>query len=625
MAITDSARRFAASSDPATVRGLMAPLVAAAGAGEMTAAQRRSFVHRILSAHVVGGPSTDELIDWLFEHISTSDWSTLFGKAVEAELPRALVAAVRDRLDLSHEEAFRLAPENPREALVGVLKALDQHLAAVLPDRRLLDGMRVSRIMADVYTRLATPRGWRRRRIPRCCLDGERITQLKEKRDTDRLPEAYVGLINELQREDLRLSLQLLAAPATDTAPGQTKMREDDFQSLFRVESPLRLGISSANASDNHARTKEQGGKTLNVGVDLAIGATGPAPPLSVTVRRLADARLVLRSLSSDFKADFEANRKGDAAAQADLFFAYRRGGDEALRMVKQGLVHAGVVRPDTDDVVADISRFTGGGGLEIVTSSRVLRGSGLGTSSILAAAILKVLYRLGGDPAGTPEKEYPALYDRSVLLEQSLGLNSGWQDARGVRGGPSAVKDFYAPPSAGLPTPEVTFIAVDEDRFTDRILLFDTGIGRAATRGLNVVLDAYLRRDRDRYPAIVESLAIHDDMVTALRGGEYDELGRLGRRYWQLRCILDAEATNDALRHLFEAPELAELSAGGLMTGAGGGGFALIIAREGAGGQLRHRLGQLKERPQYANSAVVDYRLNSDGIQLTEEPTEER
>ena len=624
MAIADSVRQFATSTDAPTLRGLMAPLTTAARAGEMTAAHRRSFVHRILSAHVAGGPATEELIDWLFERISAADWSTVFGKAVEAELPRALVAAVRDRLDLSHEEAFRLAPEHPREALVGVLKALDQHLAVVAASRRLLDGMRVSRIMADVYARLATPRGWRRRRIPRCCLDNDRITQLKEKRDTDRLAEAYVGLINELQREDLRLSLRSLAPPETAAAP-QAQMREDDYQSLFRVESPLRLGISSANASDNHARTKEQGGKTLNVGVDLAIGATGPAPPLSVTVRRLADARLVLRSLSSDFKADFEANRKGDAAAQADLFFAYRRGGDEALRMVKQGLVHAGVVRPDTDDVVADISRFTGGGGLEIVTSSRVLRGSGLGTSSILAAAILKVLYRLGGDPAGTPEKEYPALYDRSVLLEQSLGLNSGWQDARGVRGGPSAVKDFYAPASAGLPTPEVTFIAVDEDRFTDRILLFDTGIGRAATRGLNVVLDAYLSRDRARYPAIVESLAIHDDMVTALRGGEYDELGRLGRRYWQLRCILDAEATNDALRHLFEAPELAELSAGGLMTGAGGGGFALIIAREGAGGQLRQRLGQLKERPQYANSAVVDYRLNSHGIQLTEEPTEER
>ena len=621
MATSDSVRQFAASSDAALLRGLIAPLSTAARAGDMTAAQKRAFANRILAAHTVAGPPTAQLIDWVFEQLSAPEWSDIFGRAIETELPRALAEAVEARVDLPHREAFRLVPEDPRKTLVGVLKALDQHLATVDGGRRLLDGMRVSRIMADVYALLSAPNVWRRRRIPSCRLDNRHIAQLKEKRETDRLPEAYNARINQLQRADLRLSLEQLAPPAADVAAAAAQMRKDDHDTLFRVESPLRLGLSSANASDNHVRTKEQGGKTLNVGVDLAIGATAPAPPLTITARRLVEARLVLRSLSSDFKADFEANQKGDAAAQADLYFAYRRGGDEALRMVKQALVHTGVVRSDTADIVADISRFTDGGGLEIITSSRVLRGSGLGTSSILAAAILKTLYRLSGDPLGAPEDESAALFDHSVLLEQSLGLNSGWQDARGVRGGPSAVKDYYAPPTDGLPAPAATFIDVDEDQFCDRVILFDTGIGRAATRGLNVVLDAYLSRDRDRYPAIAESLAIHDDMVAALRSGEYDELGRLGTRYWQLRCILDAAATNGALQHLFGAPELVELSAGGMMTGAGGGGFALIVAREGASERLRQRLGNLKERAQLARSAVVDYRLNSDGIRLTEEP----
>ena len=81
------------------------------------------------------------------------------------------------------------------------------------------------------------------------------------------------------------------------------------------------------------------------------------------------------------------------------------------------------------------------------------------------------MLYRLCSHPFASTESEYPSLYDHSLLLEQSLGLNSGWQDARGASGGPSAIKDFYAPPTAGLPTPERTFLTdVNEDQFTARI-----------------------------------------------------------------------------------------------------------------------------------------------------------
>ena len=273
-----------------------------------------------------------------------------------------------------------------------------------------------------------------------------------------------------------------------------------------------------------------------------------------MTARRLAEPKLILRSLSMDFKADFEASSKGDEATQSELFFAYRRGGDEALRLVKQALVHVGIVRDHSDTIISDVAAFTGGGGLELITSSKVQQGSGLGTSSILAAAVLKMLYRLSNHAYGNVESEYPGLYDQSVLLEQSFGLNSGWQDARGACGGPSAIKDFYAPPTDGLPAPERQFLSgIDESTFAKRVVLFDTGISRAATRGLNEVLDAYLTRDPLRYRAIRESLEIHDRMVEALRQGSYGELGNLSARYWQLRCILDPGATSETLQHLFE------------------------------------------------------------------------
>ena len=143
--------------------------------------------------------------------------------------------------------------------------------------------------------------------------------------------------------------------------------------------------------------------------------------------------------------------------------------------------------------------------------------------------------------------------------------------------------------------------------------------MSRAATRGLNVVLDAYLSRDRERYASVRESLTIHDEMVAALGAGDYAALGKLFDRYWQLRCILDPEATNDVLQFLFEDPRISNLTEGGLITGAGGGGFALLIAKDGRADALRAELNKLRKDAAFAKSSVASYRLNARGILLSE------
>lgn len=532
------------------------------------------------------------------------------GRAGE-ELSARLVELVDKVRDEDHQEVLRVLPEG-EEAILAILERFGAYVEKLEGSARLLRGMRICRIQADLYRRLAAcPAA----ALPACGLDDEELVRLKRQRNLSGLPAAYEARINQLQRLDLRQSLAALGAVVAATPMGAA-----DYGRQFAVEAPLRLGISSANASDNHLRTKEQGGKTLNAGIDLQVeGEDQPAPPLRVAARRLPQKGLVLRSRSTGFEAELALLPGENPAAQGARFFAYRRGGDEALRLVKQALVHTGIVRDNSADVLGDIAAFTGGGGLEVETHSKVLQGSGLGTSSILAASILKALYRLAGSPIAAPQGEYPALYDQSLLLEQSVGLNSGWQDARGACGGPSAVKDFYAPPTLGLPGPQVEFIAIDEGQFARRVVLFNTGIARLATRGLNVVLDAYLSRDGRRYPAIEESLQLHDRMVAALRAGDYPALGRLASRYWHLRCTLDPEATSPVIRQLFEAPELRALCEGGMLTGAGGGGFGLLICREGKAQELREQLRRLRQHPGYGRSGVLEYRLNRTGIRLVE------
>jgi galactokinase/mevalonate kinase-like predicted kinase len=608
---------ISATTSPAELLPLLDELVRRARDGKSTLAERRTALRSlVLSPGLLKALGTGDALDALLQRSGSEDWAQYFVAAVDKELPSLLVHIVDEGLDVGHEDLLRLVPSNEINVLLKALKQLAEYVDSLQQSPRRLRGMRVSMICGAIFSRLQDDKIWRRRSVPACGIDGEQIAGLKEKKRFADLPAAYEKRVNQLQRADLRRSLEAVRSPAKPVP-----LPESDYDTLFEVHSPLRLGISSANASDNHIRSKEQGGKTLNVGIDLRTGdLDSPAPPLVVTVRRLPDPRVVLHSRSAEFEADFEINSRGDAAAQSGLFFAFRRGGDEALRMVKQALVHTGIVGADSTDVVGDIGGLLGGGGLEITTASTVQQGSGLGTSSILAAAILKALYRLTGNPAGTTDGEYPNLFDQSVLLEQSIGLNSGWQDARGARGGASAVKDFYAPPTDGLPTPELSYVDVDADLFRRRVVLFDTGIARAATRGLNVVMETYLARDRQRYGAIRESLAIHDRMVDALRAGDYAKLGQMASRYWALRCILDPEATNPAIQQLFESP-VAELIEGGTLTGAGGGGFGLLIAREGEEDSLRGCLNKLKDQRAYARSAVVDYQLNATGLQLTERP----
>ena len=607
--------RLEQAADLREVQSLVDHILDAARTGGKPEEKRRFLRNLLFNQALLSRLETPAAIDALLAATTPGEWDELFGNAVAKELPQLTVDLVDGLVDLDHGQLLRLLPPESPKVLLQVLKRLNAYLEECEVSVRSLRGMRVARIMSDIYRTLAgESRAWRRA-LPPCCIDGQDIVQLKEAKQVEKLAAAYEARINQVQSIDLQRSLAALDSGRA-TAP---RMIEAAYEQTFCIQAPLRLGISSANASDNHLRSKEQGGKTLNIAVNLQQGQQERAqPPLEVTTRRLAEPQLILRSRSRGFKADFEASKNSSAATVSELFFAYRRSGDEALRLAKQGLVHVGIVRPDSTDIIEDIAAFTGGGGLEITTSSKVLQGSGLGTSGILSAAILKMLYHLSGHPYAAPACEYPGLYDQSLMLEQSLGLNSGWQDARGASGGPSAIKNFYAPPTKGLPAPERTFLTeVDERLFTERVVLFDTGISRSSTRGLNVVLDAYLSRDRQRYAAIRESLAIHDDVVAALRAGAYPDLGQLANRYWQLRCILDPQATNDALQHLFENPQITDLTEGGLLTGAGGGGFALLIAAEGQAAALRTKLDKLRQRAAFAKSSVVSYQLNAQGIHL--------
>ena len=276
-------------------------------------------------------------------------------------LPGVVVEMIDTVADVGHAEALRLSGGDPK-TLVDILKKLDDFLCRLDEKTRYLRGMRAVCVQADVYRMLSDPKIWRRRKVPPV-LPRQPRTRFPERTEKDRgasrrLRSEYRGVA--APRHDGRPRGHR-GAPRNGSLP-LSRWRTGITTSFSEVVSPLRLGISSANASDNHIRTKEQGGKTLNAGIDLCTDGSGECrPPLTVSVRRLEEKALVLRSLSKGFEAEFEINARGAPAVQSDLFFAYRRGGDESLRMVKEALVHCGIISRRTGDVVEEVSELHGG------------------------------------------------------------------------------------------------------------------------------------------------------------------------------------------------------------------------------------------------------------------------
>jgi galactokinase/mevalonate kinase-like predicted kinase len=132
-----------------------------------------------------------------------------------------------------------------------------------------------------------------------------------------------------------------------------------------------------------------------------------------------------------------------------------------------------GIIRQG--DRLADrLQKF--GGGIEIRTRVALPLGSGLGTSSILAATLLRALAVMLGVPLTDV-----ALADQVMRLEQNMTTGGGWQDQAGgifpgakiITSGPGLRQRLRVQP---LP-----WSADREREFADRFLLYYTGIRRMA------------------------------------------------------------------------------------------------------------------------------------------------
>ncbi|XP_043719463.1 bifunctional fucokinase/fucose pyrophosphorylase isoform X1 [Telopea speciosissima] len=237
---------------------------------------------------------------------------------------------------------------------------------------------------------------------------------------------------------------------------------------------------------------------------------------------------------------------------------------DDPFRLVKAALLVTGAIH---DNSLLSM-------GLEIRTWSKTPRGSGLGTSSILAAAVVKGLLEIMN---GDSSNENVA---RLVLVvEQIMGTGGGWQDQIG--GLYPGIKFTSSFPGVPLRLQVLPLVASPQLvlELEQRLLVVFTGQVRLARQVLQKVVTRYLRRDNLLISSIKRLTELAKIGREALMNGDLDELGDIMLEAWRLHQELDPFCSNESVDRLFALAD--RFCCGYKLVGAGGGGFALLLAKD--------------------------------------------
>ncbi len=358
------------------------------------------------------------------------------------------------------------------------------------------------------------------------------------------------------------------------------------------VTTPVRIDFGGG-WSDTPPICTEQGGTVLNAAITL----NGLYP---VQVMAKLNTLGIIRLSSIDLGERQELSETAQVLAHHDPA--------DWAALAKAALVLSGIV-PDGPAESLQQRLVSFGGGLDLTIFSALPKGSGMGTSSILGAAVLACLGRVRGVPFSADRLIY-----MTSLLEQRMSTGGGWQDQ--VGGIMPGVKLIRTGPGADQ-TVSLRWSVFDmraESEFKSRCLLYFTGQKRLARNILQNVVGGYLARD----PRVLQSVQEIKDAALetkeALDARDIEGFARGVGRYWELKKQIDPGSTNKPIEKLLKLIE-ADIS-GALLPGAGGGGFIFMIAKS-AEAAVRIRA-KFERNPPNQQARFFEFDIDQQGLKVT-------
>ena len=354
--------------------------------------------------------------------------------------------------------------------------------------------------------------------------------------------------------------------------------------------SPVRIDIAGG-WTDTPPYCLMEGGNVINFAIEL-----NGQPPLQAYVRPSREPRIVLRSIDLGAVEVVETNEQLTDFMHVGSPFS----------IPKAALVLAGFGLP-SQTLKQQLETF--GAGIELTLLSASPAGSGLGTSSILAATVLGALNDFCG--LGWDKNE---IGHRTLMLEQMLTTGGGWQDQFG--GLLAGVKLLQT--GRGFDqSPQVRWLPNDlwlQPEYRACHLLYYTGITRTAKSILaEIVRRMFLNHNAEL--RLLREMKEHTmDMYEAIQRNDFLRMGQLVRKTWLQNQTLDTGTNPAAVSALTALVD--DLCLGYKLPGAGGGGYLYMIAKDP---EAAARIKQiLNEHRNNKNARFVEMSLSTTGLQIS-------
>ena len=355
--------------------------------------------------------------------------------------------------------------------------------------------------------------------------------------------------------------------------------------------SPVRIDIAGG-WTDTPPYCLMEGGNVINFAIEL-----NGQPPLQAYVKPSKEYHIVLRSI------DLGAVEVVETTEQLMDFMHV----GSPFSIPKAALSLAGFGNSPLSTLHSQLERF--GSGIELTLLSAIPAGSGLGTSSILAATVLGALNDFCG--LGWDKNE---IGHRTLMLEQMLTTGGGWQDQfGGVLGGVKLLQT-----GRGFDqSPQVRWLPSDiwtQPEYKACHLLYYTGITRTAKQILAEIVRRMFLNHHEELRLLREMKAHTMEMYEAIQRNDFLQVGQLVRKTWTQNQMLDSGTNPPAVAALTDLID--DLCLGYKLPGAGGGGYLYMMAKDPEAAARVKQI--LTEHRINKNARFVDMSLSTTGLQIS-------
>ena len=326
----------------------------------------------------------------------------------------------------------------------------------------------------------------------------------------------------------------------------------------IEINLPLRVNFGGG-WTDTPPYCLEKGGKVLNASILLK-----GQKPVYVKIEKINEKKI--KFLAKDIKEFGEFN---DISQIQKIEKEY-----ETFTLIKSCLIICGIIPKEGGNLQEILDRIGSGFTIqwEVINTPR---GSGLGTASILCAAIIKAIFEFFGI-----EYNENDICNKVLEIEQILGTGGGWQDTVGglIKGIKLITTEKGIYQKLNIKNINISTNTLEE--LEKRFVLINTGERRLSRTLLKGVVERYIGNIEENVQSLNKIKEIAEKMVETLENGNIDNFAKLLNEQWEYSLKIIPETTTNLIQGIFSYIE--EFIDGKMICGPGGGGFLQVILKKG-------------------------------------------